>query len=121
MPVQSPSAMMFVPRRFAVLALLFLPLIGCSSVKQSPPSGLADNDLSLYRSVLDRVKQSYVEPVTDDKLVANSLKGMLTGLDPHSDYMTESEYQDMLDDNSGEFAGIGAELTRDDNRPKVIT
>ena len=55
-----------------------------------------------------------------DKLVTDSLKGMLTGLDPHSDYMTESEYEDMLDDNSGEFAGIGAELTREDGRPKVI-
>ncbi len=76
--------------------------------------------MALYRSVLDRVHESYVEPVTDDKLFTDALKGMLNGLDPHSDYMTESEYQDMLDDNSGEFAGIGAELTREDGRPKVI-
>ena len=69
---------------------------------------------------LDRVRASYVEPVSEDKLVANSLKGMLTGLDPHSDYMTESEYQEMLDDSQGEFAGIGAELRARTSRPKVI-
>src|SRR5665213_2091208 len=122
-PVPSPSTMMFPPRRSALLlALTFvLPLLGCASTPQSPPSGLSDADLSLYRGVIARVRESYVEPVGEDKLIENSLKGMLTGLDPHSDYMTESEYQDMLDDNSGEFAGIGAELTRDDNRPKVIT
>ena len=115
--------MMFPPRRSALLlALTFvLPLLGCASTPQAPPSGRSDADLSLYRGVIARVRESYVEPVGEDKLIENSLKGMLTGLDPHSDYMTESEYQDMLDDNSGEFAGIGAELTRDDNRPKVIT
>jgi carboxyl-terminal processing protease len=46
---------------------------------------------------------------------------MLTGLDPHSDFLTEREYQDMLDDSAGEFAGIGAELTRDDNHPVVLS
>jgi carboxyl-terminal processing protease len=93
---------------------------GSSGSSNSASSG-PGADIALYRSVLARVRASYVEPVTDDKLVANSLKGMLTGLDPHSDYMTESEYQDMLDDSQGEFAGIGAELTREDGRPKIIT
>ena len=97
-------------------AALMLALAGCAGPSQRG----GDTDLALYRSVIDRVRASYVEPVTEDKLVANSLKGMLTGLDPHSDYMTESEYQDMLDDSQGEFAGIGAELTREDNHPKVI-
>jgi carboxyl-terminal processing protease len=70
---------------------------------------------------MDRVKSSYVEPVDDKQLTRDSLKGMLTGLDPHSDYMDESEYQEMLSDSHGEFTGIGAELTRDDNRPKVLS
>ena len=112
-------------RAFAAFALF--SLIGCNS-PPAPPSEAGNSgvtrssgdDIALYRSVLQRVRSSYVEPVEQDKLLTNSLKGMLNGLDPHSDYMTESEYQDMLDDSQGEFAGIGAELTRDDNRPKVI-
>jgi carboxyl-terminal processing protease len=103
----------------ALAAIVFLSLGGCAA----PPAShrVADPDLVLYRHVIDRIQESYVEPVREDRLVAGSLKGMLTGLDPHSDYMTEREYHEMLDDSQGEFAGIGAELTREDNRPKVIS
>jgi carboxyl-terminal processing protease len=103
-----------------LLVLLTLCLAGCASGNSLSTSS-RDGDLALYRSVLDRVRANYVDPVGDDKLVDSSLKGMLTGLDPHSDYMSEHEYQDMLDDTAGEFVGIGAELTRDDNRPVVIS
>ncbi len=114
--------MRILSRQSAVLAaFLTLPLVACSSLPEPVTKDDQQTDIAFYRDVLDRVRSSYVEPVGDDKLVTDSLKGMLNGLDPHSDYMTESEYQEMLDDNSGEFAGIGAELTREDSRPKVIS
>jgi carboxyl-terminal processing protease len=109
-------------------ALLAIALAGCSgsflqggSAPAGPGTGASAADLAFYRSVLDKVHQSYVEPVDDSKLVDTSLKGMLTGLDPHSDYLSEREYQDMLDDSAGEFAGIGAELTRQQDRPVVLS
>jgi len=101
-------------------ALLAIALASCSGTASTPASN-SDADLALYRSVLERVRSSYVDPVSDGRLIDNSLKGMLTGLDPHSDYMSEPEYQEMLDDSAGEFAGIGAELTRDDSHPIVIS
>ena len=107
---------------FIVLAVA---LAGCNGSMSGAPdsgsAGMSSADLAFYRSVLDKVHQSYVEPVGDDKLIDNSLKGMLTGLDPHSDYLSEREYQDMLDDSAGEFAGIGAELTREQDRPVVLS
>jgi carboxyl-terminal processing protease len=108
---------------FIVLAIA---LAGCNSMPGSgaPSSvsgGASAADLAFYRAVLDKVHQSYVDPISDSKLVDNSLKGMLTGLDPHSDYLSEREYQDMLDDSAGEFAGIGAELTRQQDRPVVLS
>jgi len=96
-------------------------MLGGSSAPSSASAGNAASDMAFYRSVLDKVHQSYVDPVNDSKLVDNSLKGMLTGLDPHSDYLSEREYQDMLDDSAGEFAGIGAELTRQQDRPVVLS
>lgn len=108
----------FLPWFIVVLALA---LTGCEGQFQSTGSAPQVADLALYRSVLDRVRSSYVDPVSDGRLIDNSLKGMLTGLDPHSDYMSEQEYQEMLDDSAGEFAGIGAELTRDDSHPVVIS
>jgi carboxyl-terminal processing protease len=104
-------------------ALAFL-LGGCTagpSRTARDTGAMNDADFALYRSVLNRVRASYVDSVSDSKLIDSSLKGMLTGLDPHSDYMTEHEYQDMMDDSAGEFAGIGAELTRDDNHPVVLS
>src|SRR5258708_18442907 len=106
----------FVLRRPAAAAVL-LPLIGCNATL--PTAG--DTDLALYRRVMDRVHSSYVEPVNDDRMMKDSLKGMLTGLDPHSDYMDEDEYREMLADSHGEFAGIGTELTRDESHPKIIS
>jgi carboxyl-terminal processing protease len=108
-------------QRFSLLAaLLALGLVACGNgITSTSPK--TDSDLALYRSVLERVRADYVDPVTDRRLIDNSLKGMLTGLDPHSDYMNEQEYQEMLDDSAGEFAGIGAELTRDDLHPVVIS
>jgi carboxyl-terminal processing protease len=114
--------MRILPRHSAVFAtLVSLALVACSGLPQSGAKDDQQSDMAFYHDVIERVRSSYVEPVGDDKLVTDSLKGMLNGLDPHSDYMTEGEYQEMLDDNSGEFAGIGAELTREDNRPKVIS
>ena len=105
--------------------VLTIALAGCNGSMQgsdTPSSaGVSSSDLAFYRSVLDKVHQSYVDPINDSKLVDNSLKGMLTGLDPHSDYLSEREYQDMLDDSAGEFAGIGAELTREQDRPVVLS
>jgi len=116
----------------AVAAILALGLAACShdpdtaqnngaadTAKAAAPSH--DSDMALYTHVLDRVRASYVEPVTEDKLIANSLKGMLSSLDPHSDFLDESEYQDLVDESEGEFAGIGAEITRDESHPKVIS
>jgi carboxyl-terminal processing protease len=103
--------------RHAAVAAVFLSLIGCSTTLPTA----ADPDLALYRRVMDRVHSSYVEPVDDDRLMKDSLKGMLTGLDPHSDYMDEDEYREMLADSHGEFAGIGTELTRDESHPKIIS
>jgi carboxyl-terminal processing protease len=102
----------------ALAATIVLALAGCAGSS----SDSADNaDIALIRDVMTKVKADYVEPVGEDELTKNSLKGMLTGLDPHSDYMDESEYEDMLSDSQGEFTGIGAELVRDDDHPKVLS
>jgi carboxyl-terminal processing protease len=109
---------------FVVLAIALAGCNGGISGGGSPgsvSSGVSAGDLAFYRSVLDKVHQSYVDPVSDNTLVDNSLKGMLTVLDPHSDYLSEKDYQDMLDDSAGEFAGIGAELTRQQDRPVVLS
>ncbi len=77
--------------------------------------------LTLFGDVFERVRADYVEPVTDRTLITNSLNGMLSGLDPHSAYMTEKQFADMQVQTKGEFGGLGLEVTGEDGLIKVIT
>jgi carboxyl-terminal processing protease len=77
--------------------------------------------LELFGNVLDTVERQYVTPVDDKKLIQSSLKGMLTSLDPHSDYLTPEDYQEMEDQTRGEYGGLGIEITSEDGVVKVIS
>ncbi len=77
--------------------------------------------LSLFGDVFQRVRADYVEPVQPRKLIENALNGMLSGLDPHSNYMSPRQYQDMQVQTRGEFGGLGIEVTQESGFIKVIS
>jgi C-terminal processing protease CtpA/Prc len=58
-----------------------------------------------------RIKEDYVEPVDDDKLLAGALNGMLSSLDPHSAYLDADTYEKLKSETKGEFGGLGMEVT----------
>jgi len=107
--------------RAATVLLMAVTLYGCDSAgagSSAPAGNVAD--LDLFRDALKQVEKSYVEPVTSDELVKDALKGMLTRLDPHSDYMDQEQYQQMTAVTRGQFGGIGVELTLESRVPEVI-
>ncbi len=65
----------------------------------------------MFDSILDLIKKDYVEEVTDDKLLAGALNGMLGALDPHSSYMDPKTYASLKSETKGEFGGLGMEVT----------
>jgi carboxyl-terminal processing protease len=77
--------------------------------------------LNLFSDVFERVRAEYVEPVSDRDLIENAINGMLTGLDPHSNYMNAKAFRDMQVQTHGEFGGLGIEVTQDDGFVKVIS
>ena len=77
--------------------------------------------LTLFSDVFDKVRAEYVEPVSDRTLIENALDGMLTGLDPHSNYMNAKAFRDMQVTTRGEFGGLGIEVTQDNGFIKVIS
>jgi carboxyl-terminal processing protease len=77
--------------------------------------------LNLFADVFERVRSEYVEPVTDRDLIENAINGMLTGLDPHSNYMNAKSYRDMQVQTRGEFGGLGIEVTQESGYIKVIS
>ena len=77
--------------------------------------------LTLFGDVFERVRSEYVDPVSDKELMENALNGMLTGLDPHSAYMTAIEFREMVVETSGKFGGIGIEVVPENGFLKVIS
>jgi len=77
--------------------------------------------LTLFGDVFERVRAEYVDPVSDRDLIENAINGMLTGLDPHSNYMNAKAFRDMQVQTRGEFGGLGIEVTQDNGFIKVIS
>lgn len=75
----------------------------------------------LFHEVVEQVKQSYVEEVTDKKIYEAALDGMLSALDPYSSFLNEKDYQEMRISTKGEFGGLGVEVTMDKGFIKVIS
>ena len=77
--------------------------------------------LNIFGEVMERTKVSYVEDITDKKLIESALNGMLTSLDPHSSYLNEQDYKYMNEQTSGKFGGLGIEITMDNGIVKIIS
>lgn len=77
--------------------------------------------LSIFNEVFNRVKDGYVEEVTDKELIEKALNGMLSSLDPHSGFMNEESYKEMQIDTEGSFGGLGIQITMDKGYVKVIS
>jgi carboxyl-terminal processing protease len=77
--------------------------------------------LNLFGDVFEQVRANYVDTVEDRKLIEYALNGMLSNLDPHSNYMTEEETKAMSIQNSGEFGGLGIEVTMENGVVKVVS
>ena len=77
--------------------------------------------LNLFGDVFERVKREYVEEPEDKELIASALNGMLTSLDPHSSYLSPESFEEMTVETSGEFGGLGIQVTLEDGLVKVIS
>jgi carboxyl-terminal processing protease len=84
-------------------------------------SPLPINELRTFTEVYARIKQDYVEPVEDKKLITEAINGMLTGLDPHSSYLDAEAFKDLRSTTSGEFGGLGLEVNLEDGLVRVIS
>lgn len=78
------------------------------------------DDVRRFTAVMSLVKQAYVEPVDDHQLMLAAIKGMLVGLDPHSEYLEADELDQLNEDTSGSYAGLGLEVTTVDGFLRVI-
>ncbi|MCE2993270.1 MAG: S41 family peptidase [Alphaproteobacteria bacterium] len=79
------------------------------------------NNEVLFKEVLEKVRQDYVEEVSQKKLIEYSIEGMLSSLDPHSTFLDEKEFKEMRMATKGEFGGLGLEVTMEKGFVKVVS
>ena len=77
-------------------------------------------ELRAFTDVFGRIKNDYVEDVNDRDLLESAIRGMLTGLDPHSAYLDREQFKELQVGTSGEFGGLGIEVGMEDGFVKVI-
>ncbi|MDR1647481.1 MAG: S41 family peptidase [Zoogloeaceae bacterium] len=115
--------------RFKLFSLILLSFIAGVFVSAYNPavaqkdmrSGLPVEDLRLFAEVFNAIKQGYVEPVEDKKMIANAISGMLSNLDPHSAYLDTESFKELQVGTQGEFGGLGIEVGMEDGLVKVIS
>ena len=81
----------------------------------------AFEQLDLFADVLARVNNDYVADINNSELIGEAINGMLQSLDPHSTYINPKEYKNLQISTSGEYSGLGMEVTSDEGFVKVIS
>jgi carboxyl-terminal processing protease len=92
-----------------------------SAVANRDTMPLPIDELRAFTEVYGRIKSDYVEPVEDKKLITEAINGMLTGLDPHSQYLDADSFKELQVGTQGEFGGLGIEVGMEDGFVKVIS
>ncbi len=113
--------------RFRQIGLVFLGVVAgvlislnFSAVADRASGPLPIDDLRAFTEVFGRIKNDYVEPVDDKKLISEAINGMLTGLDPHSAYLDAEAFKELQVGTQGEFGGLGIEVSMEDGFVKVV-
>jgi len=91
------------------------------ATKDGMSNGLPLDQLRNFSDIFSRIKSDYVEDVEDKVLLENAIKGMLSGLDPHSTYLNPDEYKELRIGTTGQFGGLGIQVGMEDGFVKVIS
>ncbi len=111
--------------KFGLVLTLILGAAAGGVLSYSPPTvaqaePLPVQELRAFAEIFGRIKQDYVEPVGDRQLLEDAIRGMLSGLDPHSSYLGRDEYKELKVGTHGEFGGLGIEVGLEDGFIRVI-
>jgi carboxyl-terminal processing protease len=111
--------------RYAIsLALLSAPLAlradDAKTALPPPKQSVSMEDIRTFTAVFNLVKQAYVEPVDDKTLMEDAIRGLLSGLDPHSEYLDQRAMDQLSEDTSGSYDGLGLEVLTVDGVLRVV-
>ncbi len=94
---------------------------GVWATRSSGDNALPLEQMRTFTDVFSRIKNDYVEEVSDEELLEYAIRGMLNGLDPHSAYLNPEEFNELRIGTTGEFGGLGIEVGMEDGFVKVVS
>lgn len=107
---------------FSVSALVVTLAVLAWNPQAKPAFAATDyQQLQKFTQILEMVRRSYVEEVSDEKAIEGALSGMLSSLDPHSTYLNREMFGQMQVDTKGEFGGLGIEISMGEAGIRIVT
>lgn len=104
-----------------ILTLSVTFTYGVNTNREERANTIPLKELQAFADVFARIKNDYVEQVDDKKLLEYAIRGMLSGLDPHSAFLDSDEFRELQAGTSGELGGLGIEVGMEDGFVKVIS
>ena len=98
-----------------------LTTVSLQTVARGTLAPLPLEELQQLAAVFGMIKTDYVEPVEEKKLITDAISGMVSSLDPHSQYFDKKSYKEFREGTTGRFVGVGIEITQEDGLVKVVS
>jgi carboxyl-terminal processing protease len=98
-----------------------LTTVSLQTIARNTVAPLPLEEMQQLAAVFGMIKTDYVEPVDEKKLITDAIAGMVSSLDPHSQYFDKKSYQEFKESTSGRFVGVGIEITQEDGLVKVVS
>ena len=98
-----------------------LTTVSLQTVARNVMAPLPLEEVQQLAAVFGMIKTDYVEPVDDKKLITDAISGMVSSLDPHSQYFDKKSFKEFREGTSGRFVGVGIEITQEDGLVKVVS
>jgi carboxyl-terminal processing protease len=98
-----------------------LTTVSLQTVARNAAAPLPLEELQQLAAVSSLIKTDYVEPVDEKKLITDAISGMVSSLDPHSQYFDKKSYKEFREGTSGRFVGVGIEITQEDGLVKIVS
>lgn len=111
---------------FTLITGLSLTAAGCVTAADKKAAASEESFdtyemLNLFGEVMERAKVSYVEEISDQKLIESAVNGMLSSLDPHSSFLDAKSFKYLNEQTQGKFGGLGIEVTMENGVVKVVS
>lgn len=121
-PTPAAASSAAIPARASTAAIPAAP--SSSAIPATASSADSDvpslADIETFTRAFDLIKQAYVRPVGNERLMRSAIRGMLAGLDPHSEFLDKRELSDLTEDTSGAYTGLGIQVAQVNHQLVII-